>query len=1032
MKAKPKPGTTAQNVSIGSVTFSPATPRAGESVKIEVHTDPPNSPMQVSINGVPGAVRYVVWERPGKKHVFIVATMPQGKVIDRRREIVEVLAAPSGYPRLRSERLLESPTTLRFSVEIPTQRLQRTTGTLNSFRGIRQPKLGRVQGHGLAKSLPGGESLPPTFEWDFGEGFVVGTTLPSFAHDFGPDLSRSQERESFHVAVRVVAPGKPMIEIRRTISVVNPYAIAKRRGFLQPPVQQDLNAHLENGAFRGKLTVQNPESFEITLSSRRVEVFFASGHRASLLYPKQPTNRKLKAQTETVFTTHATASQIPKDAVGFAVHYGGTANKMPVRVSAYFDIPSRWWRAAPLLPEGFQVLLRSVAARKMTPNPKQIAFRHLEDLVRRGELALPQIESGDLRASALGCLASVARTGPVQKPLSGHIEPSLAKEGAECDPTNLPDDIPEGFVCQATSETRFVPMPGRFMNAKKGDAVLSPGGTGLIGGLLRQVEPGQNYSHSGIMTRNHDEITHSTASEDRLLDYPIGSFLGEPAPTDGHRPDVLKYQWPGVITQTVEAAVHGEEFADPESNKTYKISGFEPNNKKIPDSGELIPPLVVKPDPMIETPEHRSRLHEAANVALDQQGNAHYRFFCYTDPTIGLDETAPDEAGWAAGTHPTVCSSFVWMCLREADFSFEGGHIEEADKQKGAEFGPDHEDGLYLYTAEERLTAGEWLYGALYDMVVEQAEIAGPEGLMTALTDMPDDVANQILNTFASDWSDTEAKDSEAWKSTAEARAVSPDNILFWDPPDKGGPYGYLETLVYRPPRYELVTVHRWKHVQFTGTLKGLVRFNGQPVEGAQVQIYDGKFAATGSNGRFVLKTVPVGDYILQVAKFQDGLYLTASIPVTVKKDEDTAVTLDMKPPEDLYRAVTVEGWMLTVDDEWNAAANPYSYKDFYAVMRVNPFDTHDEVTFSDVCDGDVRSEFHVEADWNLDKSVTLAFTARIFESADPADGIDSEITRSMTVSPGGTGHWEGMKVYNDDDDSLGITFDAKNDVQVT
>ena len=66
-------------------------------------------------------------------------------------------------------------------------------------------------------------------------------------------------------------------------------------------------------------------------------------------------------------------------------------------------------------------------------------------------------------------------------------------------------------------------MPGRFMNARKGDVVLSPTGDTLIGNLLREVDPPQMHAHSGIMTRNYDQITHSTASEDRLLDYPNGS-----------------------------------------------------------------------------------------------------------------------------------------------------------------------------------------------------------------------------------------------------------------------------------------------------------------------------------------------------------------------------------------------------------------------------------------------------------------------------------------------------------------------------
>jgi hypothetical protein len=95
-------------------------------------------------------------------------------------------------------------------------------------------------------------------------------------------------------------------------------------------------------------------------------------------------------------------------------------------------------------------------------------------------------------------------------------------------------------------------MPGRFLNARKGDVILSPGGTGLIGGLLLSVTPSQWYSHSGITTRNYDEITHSTASEQRLIDHTRGQ-----GGSDGFEPNALKYLWPGVITQQVESAIKG-------------------------------------------------------------------------------------------------------------------------------------------------------------------------------------------------------------------------------------------------------------------------------------------------------------------------------------------------------------------------------------------------------------------------------------------------------------------------------------------
>ena len=75
-------------------------------------------------------------------------------------------------------------------------------------------------------------------------------------------------------------------------------------------------------------------------------------------------------------------------------------------------------------------------------------------------------------------------------------------EGCECDLYDLPSEIPENWVCMATGELEFRRVPGRFKNAKQGDIILSPGGDGMVAKLLRQVDPPQIYSHSGIMSKN--------------------------------------------------------------------------------------------------------------------------------------------------------------------------------------------------------------------------------------------------------------------------------------------------------------------------------------------------------------------------------------------------------------------------------------------------------------------------------------------------------------------------------------------------
>src|ERR1700690_2901895 len=94
---------------------------------------------------------------------------------------------------------------------------------------------------------------------------------------------------------------------------------------------------------------------------------------------------------------------------------------------------------------------------------------------------------------------------------------------------------------------------------------------------------------------------------------------------------------------------------------------------------EITYPLVIKPLPENEATA-RPRLRAAADTArskgaqydaggnLVRAGGCYYSFYAYTDPQLsaGYTDPAGADAGWAAGMVPAVCSSFVWLCLKDA------------------------------------------------------------------------------------------------------------------------------------------------------------------------------------------------------------------------------------------------------------------------------------------------------------------------------------------------------------------------------
>jgi hypothetical protein len=593
-------------------------------------------------------------------------------------------------------------------------------------------------------------------------------------------------------------PSSGPIVIRRSVSVANPYYPMKRKGILQPPViSSDLNLYFTQGAWRATFSVRNPEPDDLVLTSRTlVYIFDPATARVDERGASEKVSILLGANTTTVLEIALSPQDLPSDAIAIHVRYVGSFHGQPtVRVSAMFDIPEQAseWQYLSLAQE--QQLL-GLIAKVGFENPKSISGSDIREMIRSGAALDPEVS---------------ALRSPPPKPPRDHEAPLAAKEGEECDPWNLPDVVPSGMFCMPTAETRYVLMPPRFMNARKGDVVITPGDGGLIASTLAAVSPPQHYAHSGMMTRNLDEITHSTASMERMTD---SAYVG----SSGFRSDILKYLWPGVITQTIDQAVNGESMTDPETGTSYVVGGFGSLQAEQNDidgtSASIAVALVIKPDPLTETSAIRSQLSGFADFAAAQNQKSHYRFYCYTDPTIALHTAAPNEAKWAAGTFPSMCSAFVWMSIKQSGVTIEGG-LEPVDISAGAQIAVGTPDGLYVYQADERLAAGEVLYDRVGNLALQAAG-----QFWAAIIDIEEDLGNQVVNTFATDWSDTDATESDIWRQTVDANAVSPQDLLFYDAPL----YGYSEPLIFRDQRFEEVTIYKWTLVLQTGTLTGLTR----------------------------------------------------------------------------------------------------------------------------------------------------------------------------------------------------------------
>jgi hypothetical protein len=1001
---------------LGSVVCTPAVAAIGDSVCVEVKAPngqsyDNNEPGNICINGVPGSKQYLVWNRAGKKTINVTA----GKrgAIEKLKAEVQINAPADGKqpPTLTVRTAPHNPTAMILTVEnAPERRTQGTPRTRppihiaprKTAMGLQTIAARDAATHPvlLPTTRPrlainaGGGATAAAYNWELGT-VAMGSTHPTLQHDFATQLNPNRPHTVFHVKVTVQQPGDAPHVIQRSVSVANPYFLTRQRGVLQPPVDSsDFSAQFIDGSYRASFTVRNPEATNLTLSSMQLELAYEEGPREFELRPAAASAIVLKARGTTRIDVAIPKAQVPQQGIAFSVHYKGTApNGLPVRVSAHFDLPQHMSKKL-LVNAAAQTLLSDLASRQLVANPTSIT---LEEVTRLGSYGM------------LPAASSVALHGPTTlTAMDMHMAPPFPVDGQECDPWNLPDHIPDGMFCMPTQEKRWMQMPARFMNAKKGDLILNPSNGSLISAVLQTVTPPQRYSHSGIMTRNRDEITHSTASEDRLIEFIDG---------DGARPDVLKYLWPGVVTQTVAHAVDGEDMVDPETGKKYPIAGFATIESKMDLGGvapEIVPAMVVKPDPLSETLEIRQTLHGIADFAAQQAGKSHYRFYCYTKPAIGLTDKAPASAKWAANTFPTVCSSLLWMSIKQSGVPMEGGMLEQSDLAGGAQIVPSTPDGLYVYQSDERIAAGEILYSKIHEMVLESAGWFG-----NALTDAADDTANQMLNAFASDWCESDAKDSDAWRQTGDANAVSPANLCFFDAPL----YGYAEPLIYRPARWEEVTIYKWKKVAQTGTLHGVVHFDGKAAAGASVQISQNQFTHSAADGSFTLANVPVGSVLVTADK--QALHGEASVTVAANKTAN--VTLDLKQPSHLFRRLTIDGWMATTDYEFAAAAYPHSVGDFYNIAQLGPSSsTHVVKVFDQVAD-DAMGRLILTLDLLANDVIQVKATLRCYgEGYADGDNYQEGHLAPFTIGPGKTGTWW---IFVDGDNYAEAHFTLSNKV---
>lgn len=308
--------------------------------------------------------------------------------------------------------------------------------------------------------------------------------------------------------------------------------------------------------------------------------------------------------------------------------------------------------------------------------------------------------------------------------------------------------------------------------------------------------------------------------------------------------------------------------------------------------------------------------------------------------------------------NPHLATDVAQQCLDQASRTRQPT-IDRMDSQTP--------DGLYYYSEAERQKAAQWLHDeymfakvrgeidATMPNVWRDLGVSGGLGVSALLamlaslplttvatmlgvapsvlselvvltSDMPDDVANQLCNAFASDDCRQSAKDSKAWSDPGEGRSVSPDNIVnSWAPPTSAnlefihGLYGWNDRIRMRPPEFVRFPPPEstWQISQGFGGIEGHVFFrdeagNQVPVGGARIRIGCSHFVSA-ARGLVFENDLPSGRYwcVAQYTNPDNGLVMESEgQAVEIPDGGTTSLTLELLPPPDSRREVLITGHM--------------------------------------------------------------------------------------------------------------------------
>ncbi|MCI0746312.1 MAG: hypothetical protein L0Y58_12995 [Verrucomicrobia subdivision 3 bacterium] len=168
----------------------------------------------------------------------------------------------------------------------------------------------------------------------------------------------------------------------------------------------------------------------------------------------------------------------------------------------------------------------------------------------------------------------------------------------------------------------------------------------------------------------------------------------------------------------------------------------------------------------------------------------------------------------------------------------------------------------------------------------------------------------------------------------------------------------------------------------------------------------------------------------MQAGKFINSGYAEGEAFVNVVAGASAPVTVVLKDPPEIYRRLVIRGTM-SIEDYENFGDNEYATRNFARNSDLGPWDTHDEVGWTEKMGGEIRVVVSLKIDLHASLSIKVDWHVAFYEGTSEETGdLDGQRSGTITVGKDETKPLS-ISVWNTDEDEpedrADISFDLTN-----